>query len=65
MKNFPLLNQKFKTSSFEKDRRFFCLWKEPKEMEERALQALHLIKINQPKGQILLFCGLIQPAKSA
>lgn len=65
MKNFTLLNQKLKTSSFEKDGKFFYLWKDPKEMEESALQALRLIKINEPKGQILLLCGPIQPAKSA
>lgn len=47
MKNCTLLNQELKTLSFEKDSRFFFVLKDLQKMEWSALQALHLLKINQ------------------
>lgn len=63
LKNFTSLIQKLKTSSFEKDSRFFFVLEDLRNTAKHAFQALHLVKINQLKGQILLLCSPVKPTK--
>lgn len=63
LKTFTSLIQKLKTSSFEKDSRFFFVLEDLRNTAKHALQALHLVKINRLRGQILLLCSPVQSTK--